>query len=175
MLPWALNENSVGSWGIELHSSPSVRYLAAEPRMNKPDEVLKEFGLTGRPPRPIAIYPIIKIPRVISQALTFTIHPNTAPKNSIPGILTSRKHLVRYIVPGESKKSIEMDLRSIGIHHHTLFPELESLAKGIPNQIASHQVSPRDSGTIRVPMSRRQQPQQGSRKTSMGIFKRGDV
>jgi FRG domain len=130
MYPDALNKHN-GFHGIPLPRNRCLKYLAAEPALNKPEKFAEEIGLTDIPQYPLAVDPPLNFSRMIAQQSAFTIHPRPKEGTSIPEILTDPKELVRYRVPKSQKKRLLSDLASLGFKRLTLFPDLESLSKEI--------------------------------------------
>jgi len=135
MYPNKLNEKSDIN-GFPLFDHPILRYIVEQPLYSDHKYLaekleLKISGYTYKPQFPVAFQPPMKFSRMVAQMSTFTIHPKSNQNISIPELLTDKKNLVRYIVPIEKKCQILKDLKSLGINHHTLFPDLDSLSKSI--------------------------------------------
>lgn len=145
MLPWALNREAVGVYGIPLlgERSAVLAFLTREIYHNNrvalaraiADEyasVLKKWREDPRPfDRPVAFEPRRDFPRMLVQSSVFTIHPHPTAGNTITEILHDERELVRYIVPARSKEKLWADLRSLGITDRTLFPDFEGLSRTI--------------------------------------------
>lgn len=107
---------------------------------------------------PLAIPPPVIFPRMASQQSAFTIHPYPADNTmTIPQVLEyEEKHLVRYIIPKDSKKGLLKDLAALGITRRLLFPELDSLSSSLKHeaQIVNYSPSepPKCDGEYVVPV-----------------------
>ncbi len=130
MYPHELNKHS-GFYGLPLLNNPILRYLAMEPMHTNPDKLAKELGLDSVPKSPIAIQPALYFPRIVTQLSTFTIHPKPKEGNTIPDLLSDKRHLVRYIVPKSSKEHLLEDLAALRVTARTLFPDLDHLSDTI--------------------------------------------
>lgn len=96
---------------------------------------------------PLAIPPPVIFPRMVAQQSAFTIHPYPDSDNTktIPEILEyEKKHLVRYIIPKESKNVLLKDLAALGITRRLLFPELDSLSVILKQEARDASFSPPD-------------------------------
>jgi hypothetical protein len=83
-------------------------------------------------PRIIPIKPDWQYPRMLRQACYFTLHTPGAPdldfsQDDVGGYRFPRK----YLIPAEAKTTLEAELRRLGVHQASLFPELDSVAKDI--------------------------------------------
>jgi hypothetical protein len=66
---------------------------------------------------------------MVSQLSAFTIHPKPYPECTITELLgENEKALVRYIIPGDLKDELLLDLESLGITEYSLFQDLDSLS-----------------------------------------------
>jgi len=131
MLPWALNRESIGIWGLPVvQESAATRYLVEQPYWNgESHELAKELDL-GNPIRSACgIEPAMMFPRMAVQESTFTIHPSPQDAVSIQTVLGDPKHLVRYVVPAASKHQLKMDLHHLGYCRRRLFPDLDGLSQ----------------------------------------------
>jgi len=135
MYPINLNDRS-GFHGVPLPNHPILTYFTLEPRYDPP-KLIGKLGLSQIPTNPLAVEPPMNFPRMVTQLSRFTIHPMPMQGNSIAELLPDEKHLVRYIIPANSKEKLQRNLAALGITHGTLFPDLDSLAKDI---IYEHQV-----------------------------------
>jgi len=117
-----------GFFGLPLPNNRVLRYLAAEPMLNKPKDFLKELNLKTIPKYPLAVKPPFHFERIIVQSSTFTIHPKPCKNETIPEILSDEKHLVQYVIPKENKSELLSNLSSLGITKSSLFPNLDSLS-----------------------------------------------
>jgi hypothetical protein len=91
---------------------------------------LDKFNLTTRPQAPIAFYPTMDFPRMVSQLSVFTIHPDpriNSTAKSITDLLTHKESLVRYIIPAKCKRKMLRDLYALGISRGTIYQDLDSL------------------------------------------------
>ena len=85
---------------------------------------------------PIAVYPPRNNPRVTMQSGTFTLHGGSVPS------FTTRKNdfgnpvslddlngefgiIINYLIPKDAKTKIQEDLKRLGIHQASLFPEFD--------------------------------------------------
>jgi len=133
LLPYALNKEAIGQWGIPLNAnSQHVRYLAEQPYWNGSNASFAErLGLDGPVELPCAITPPELFPRMAVQSSTFTIHPLPNEGTAIQDSLTDEKHLVRYIVPARCKQKLQQGLSQLGFDHRRLFPDLEGLSRSL--------------------------------------------
>ncbi len=130
LYPNALNAKS-GIPGISLSGNPHVRYLAGEPGFSNREKALEELMLGQIPKFPIAFRPPLESLRMYSQFSTFTIHPQPQEQCTIPKLLEDETHLVRYVIPMESKEQIQRDLRNLKITRTVLFPDLDTLGASL--------------------------------------------
>ncbi len=136
MYPLKLNEEC-GLKGLPLLHNSILRFIAEQPLTYDPEGLAKKLGIEDSkgkatiPTLPIAFRPPMNFQRMVSQMSTFTIHPNPITENTIPELLPDERHLVRYIIPKEYKNELKDGLKALGITHHTLFPDLDSLSKSI--------------------------------------------
>lgn len=77
----------------------------------------------------IELYPVATIatrnnPRIQAQLGTFTIHHNK--KVAIEAV-GDREHILKYVIPSESRKHVLADLKLLGLNRFSLFPELASV------------------------------------------------
>lgn len=133
MYPDVLNKHN-GFQGIPTPNNPILRYLAAEPMHNNPKKLAKELGLDNIPAHPLAVQPPMHFPRMVAQLSTFTIHPRPNQNRTIPELLVDERHLVRYLIPRNSKGELQRGLAALGITQRTLFPDLDSLSKSIVSE-----------------------------------------
>jgi hypothetical protein len=63
---------------------------------------------------------------MLIQQSVFTIHGNTTPLEDLPD---ANVFLRKYIIPAQSKPTILRQLAAVGFGPHTLFPDLEYLAR----------------------------------------------
>jgi hypothetical protein len=133
MLPWALNRQSIGVWGIPFaHESMGVRFLVDQPYWNGTShELAKELDLAGPVCSACGIEPAMMFPRMAVQESTFTIHPSPQDAVSIQTVLEDPKHLVRYIIPAASKRGLQMELDHLGYSRKRLFPDLDGLSQAL--------------------------------------------
>lgn len=75
---------------------------------------------------PIAINATRNTPRMQSQLSVFTIHHK---RNTPIEQLGDKQHVWRYIIPKDSKASIQEELTLLGIGKFQLFPELQTLGE----------------------------------------------
>ena len=130
MYPTELNRSS-GFFGLPTREDPTVLFLSEEAAWGDSKRILGESDLSEIPTCPIAVRPPMNFARMVAQLSTFTIHPGPAEGKTIPGLLTSDKHLARYIVPPECKDRIRRGLAALGIMRRSLFPDLDSLSTDI--------------------------------------------
>jgi hypothetical protein len=130
MYPDALNRLSRIP-GVPLPAHPRRRYLAGEAALVQPTLLQRKLRLKSAPRRPVALKPALRFPRMLVQQSTFTIHPAPMPGMTIPELLTSPKHLVRYLIPANKKLWIHHDLRSLGVTRAAIFPDLEGLSQAV--------------------------------------------
>ncbi len=141
MYPPELNKKSYQRADIATKSNKIFKYLVEEsylaipPAMGnikKQEELAKKYGLDKIPHYPLALYPTMNFPRMVAQLSRFTIHPIPHQgENTIPDLLTDKKHLVRYVIPRDCKQNLINDLKSLGISRCTLFPDLDGLSQTI--------------------------------------------
>lgn len=132
MLPWRLNELGGIGWGLPLpQRSKAVNFLANEIFHNNPDELKNEMGLDNIPQSPLALKPPLSHSRYLAQQSCFTIHPKPIAGKAIIDLLEEERYLTRYIIHQSLKRKFEVNLRSLGISHSTLFPDLEGLSKTV--------------------------------------------
>lgn len=74
----------------------------------------------------IPINPSLTAGRLLQQNSRFTLHPPISPKKTI-----SIPQLKMYRVPAEMKAPIILELRRIGFHWATLFPDIDHVAQEI--------------------------------------------
>lgn len=139
--PYGLNEKSYRCYAVATKDNKILQYLAAEPYLAIPPatgnkkmqkELAKRCGFDKIPQYPLAVYPTMNFPRMVNQLSTFTIHPIPHQgENTIPDLLTDKKHLVRYVIPQDCKLNLINDLKSLGISRRTLFPDLDGLSQTI--------------------------------------------
>jgi hypothetical protein len=127
-LPWKLNENH-GFYGLPTIGNKQLQFLSHEIFHNKPENLAEQYGLSETPKIPMALLPSLTHPRMTAQQSCFTIHPKPEKGYSIPEVMTDEKFLVRYIIPKELKKEIEMKIKYLGITYSRIFPDLDGLAK----------------------------------------------
>jgi hypothetical protein len=77
----------------------------------------------------IELFPVATIatrnnPRIQAQLGTFTIHHNK--KIAIEDV-GDQKHILKYVIPSESRHSVLRDLKLLGFNRFSLFPELASV------------------------------------------------
>lgn len=131
--------------GLPSLDNSLLLYLAEEPlwnlneinNKNVPSEnrnlhekFLEKFNLPMPPQAPIAFYPPMNFPRMVSQLSVFTIHPDpriNQGSKKITELLTSEKSLVRYILPADCKRNMLKDLAALGISRGTIYQDLDSL------------------------------------------------
>ena len=130
MYPESLNIKS-GIPGVALLNDHRVSYLATEPMCFSREKLASKYKLEQIPKFPIAFRPPLKSPRMYSQFSTFTIHPIPQEQCTIPTLLEDEAHLVRYVIPSESKERIQRDLESLKITREVLFPNLDSLGNNL--------------------------------------------
>lgn len=133
LYPTALNNLSRIS-GEPLATHPARKYLAAEAGELNRDALRRRLHLRSAPARPIALRPPLRFPRMLVQQSTFTIHPEPAAGRTIPELLSERMHLIRYLVPARYKQRLFLHLRSLGISHASIFPDLEGLSRAIVDE-----------------------------------------
>lgn len=132
IFPQRLNKHYAGE-AFWLWDSPQVSYLAKEPFSNNPKKLALDLNLIKIPQTPLAFYPPLNNPRMVSQSSVFTIHPkpNNDKNNTIRALLKNTENnieMVRYRIPSEYKGKIFSDLNKLGINRTRLFPEQESVA-----------------------------------------------
>lgn len=129
MYPYNLNKLS-NIPGLPLQNNSILNYFTEEPFYDQ-KTLLNILSLSQIPDKPIAIEPQMNFPRIMAQLSKFTIHPVSNQTSLITTLLPDKKHLVRYIVPSESKSKLRRDLATLGITHVSLFPSLDSLGRDI--------------------------------------------
>lgn len=72
----------------------------------------------------VAFFPSHMAKRVTAQSGMFTVHP-------LDGKPLEDKAITKMIIPGEKKKMLLARLVKYGIHHGTMFPDLDGLSKFI--------------------------------------------
>jgi hypothetical protein len=87
---------------------------------------------------PIAVYPYRTEERMLFQSSTFTLHGGKRNKENIPEPISlqqlnnlkcpNEQFLQKYIIPAANKEHIKRQLKLIGIHEGSLFPELDKQA-----------------------------------------------
>jgi len=112
---------------------PVRRFLAGSPQHSEP-QTLTALGIDSLPIDPIAIAPTLTFPRMVAQRSVFTIHPPPQKGHTIDALLSSKKQLVRYTIPADSKGHLLHDLRLLGVTRATLFPDLDSLSSSIVDE-----------------------------------------
>lgn len=145
---WAMNPGSLTNYhnnewlhdDIAISENPLVQYLAEQPMVREEpgyqkavDEGWKNTYGEGFkfPQYPIAFMPQKTFQRQASQLSVFTIHPRPEKGNLIEDILTNKKDLSRFIIPGKSREKLRKDLSDLGITKRMLFHDLESLSYDI--------------------------------------------
>lgn len=132
---WALRFQSLnrlaGIQGYPTYSDPRFRYLVMEPILQNRDSYMEKIGLAERPRKPIGVRPILRIPRMIAQQCTFTLHPFPHEGHTIRNLLADPIDLVRYVVRADRKEQLRRDLWTLGVHRRVLFPDLDGLARSL--------------------------------------------
>ena len=136
LYPLALNK-LYGFWGMPISRNPFLQYLVKEVYHgeNKKLEFVKSLKLNTIPKYPLAFYPTLNTLRMVVQSSAFTIHPVPEKGNQIQDLLKEKKVLARYIIPAKSKRNLLKDLKSLGIKHYRLFPNLDSLSQDIISEL----------------------------------------
>jgi len=131
MYPKGLNKNTVVGFGIPiLGKNKAIDFLAKEPYWRGPcEDLAKELNLQTPVKTPVAFEPKRVFPRMVAQSSTFTIHPRPTPDNTIPELLSTRKYLVRYVIPAAEKAQLKRSLIALGTTHVSLFPDFEGLSR----------------------------------------------
>jgi hypothetical protein len=137
---WCVRPDRINNLsGYWLHSAdhPIIKYLAAEVFLTGPDEK-RDFKRQLKlqdvdTSRPVAFLPPLAFPRMSAQSSRFTVHPNPEPggSNTIEKLLNGQHEIIRYLVPGECKKTLSSDLTALGVTAETLFCSLDSLSETI--------------------------------------------
>jgi len=70
--------------------------------------------------------------RMMVQQSAFTIHDTTQPLEQLP---ESETFLMRFEVAGTDKPLVRSQLAALGVERWTLFPDLETLAKGLMGEL----------------------------------------
>ncbi len=116
--PYALNASQVGVSMVLNASSDAVRPLFTA-----------AFRVLAPPPtHTLALYGREVDVRMLVQQSAFTIHPNAIPIDTIPGADAFTR---KFIVPAASKPLLIAQLAAMGLQLHTLFPDLEHLARDL--------------------------------------------
>ena len=94
------------------------------------------FGETPKPSEsplwPIPVKPDWRFHRMLQQASYFTLHgPHAEKFNFKEEDVGGYKSLSTYEIPSLAKKTLQSELRRLGVHQASLFPELDSIAKDI--------------------------------------------
>lgn len=125
--PEALNAKQKLEWvpcADEAEAKELLKYFERDPCESLGGEAAKKVAY------PLAIKPAMHFARMVSQLSTFTIHPrSTRTTNTIPSVLTDSRDLVRYIIPGNRKAPLRVELEAIGISERTLFSDLDALSR----------------------------------------------
>ena len=132
MDPYELNGTS-GNKSFPTYDSEFLRYMVDE-ALYKNEELRKRYLGRLIPPsplKPLAFTPPLFYERMIYQMSTFTIHPKLEKNKSITDVLDDNGCLVRYLVKSKNKDTLRNNLKSLGITHHTLFPDLDHLSLSI--------------------------------------------
>lgn len=102
------------------HDGPSAVYADKIEKTFNPDTTKDPLmvGTVGK------YIPVHISPRITSQAGLFTVHPD-------PRISHTSNHLLRIDIPATKRKEFKKILFKYGVHHASLFPDLDGLSRHI--------------------------------------------
>ncbi|MBC7284895.1 FRG domain-containing protein [Hoeflea sp.] len=85
----------------------------------------------------IELFPVATIatrnnPRIQAQSGTFTIHHN---KRIAIEDVGDKEHILKYVIPSDSRSSVLSDLKLLGLNRFSLFPELSSVGAMLKEMI----------------------------------------
>ena len=127
--PWKLNEHkeSIGEKSVHILSD-TVLDGYSMPRHNYDiDNPSKKFGV--KKTLPMALRPARTTRRILAQHGHFTIHGSRCEGlNTMPEV---KDHFKKILINGQFKTKIMQELYELGVSHHTMFPNLDGLAKEI--------------------------------------------
>ena len=146
---WAMDPGSLNKFhknellhdDIALGENLLVQYLAEQPMVRKEmryqkavkEDYKEKYGRKFKFPQyPIAFVPQRTFQRQASQLSVFTIHPRPNKGKSITYLYNSKKiDLSKFVIPGESKERLRIELSDLGFTRRMLFHDLESLSYDI--------------------------------------------
>lgn len=136
--PFELNKVGGIGLGFPLPGNPVVEYLDREMfySLEKKEGFAKKLKIEKIPTGPVAILPPLCWPRMVAQSSAFTLHPKP---RSEENIYVASAKLTRHILPAKFKRWVRTELRNISVEHRTLFPELDSIAKDMTQQLQDNQ------------------------------------
>jgi hypothetical protein len=135
MLPWKLNER-YGFYGLpNIYENKNFHFLVSEIFHTDPQKLANELEIKSLPKTPMAFLPPLLHSRMTAQQSCFTIHPVPQNNNRIFDILTEEKFFMRYIISKALKKKFRENLRNLGFHQFSLFPDLDGLSKYLKEEI----------------------------------------
>jgi hypothetical protein len=121
---WALDPFDLNRAQID-----TLRLLASDAPQARP--LFQQVLATDTAPRPSAILALFATevdPRMLIQQSAFTIHGDATPLESTKGAGTFAHKL---LLPAAAKELLRLQLRLLGFSLHTLFPDLEHLARDL--------------------------------------------
>jgi hypothetical protein len=102
------------------HSGDSAVYADRIEKSFDPDKTKDPFSVTM-----VGKYiPTHISPRITAQAGLFTVHPDPRSEHK-------SKHLLKIVVPQKCREEFKRILFKYGVHHASLFPDLDGLARHI--------------------------------------------
>ncbi len=134
--PTHLNNHILGNFWFPDRNDPTYKYRFLKAFYRHPDvlpwPIEVDISAVKEKTLPLAIRPIITHPRMIAQRSVFTIHGDDC--RDIESIVDGHKLknlLHRIIIKKSSKRSIEVNLKNIGITRPVVFPDLDGIAGDI--------------------------------------------
>jgi len=117
--PTVLNKNANIVDKVEGKYIPSFEDAELEGYSTESVQTTTRFELL-----PVATIATRNNPRIQAQLGTFTIHHKQ--KIAIEEV-GNQKHILKYVIPSESRQAVLTDLRLLGFNRFSLFPELASV------------------------------------------------
>lgn len=125
--PTVLNKNANIVDKVEGGYIPSFEDAELEGYSTESVQTTTRFELL-----PVATIATRNNPRIQAQLGTFTIHHKQ--KIAIEEV-GNRNHILKYVIPSDSRNSVLTDLRLLGFNRFSLFPELSSVGEMLKEMV----------------------------------------
>ena len=116
---WALNPFALN------HKQIGTRFILGATHDKVAPLINAAFG-ESHAPHTLALFGREVDVRMLVQQGTFSIHGDAQPIEDMPDADTFVR---KYVIPAKAKWELQLQLASIGIERHSLFPDLENLAR----------------------------------------------